>query len=134
MTSDPKVHASRGGEHLQKVVLLCWNFLEVYIFATTYQKAFIVGPKVIYPTPPHPTPTLPSCPALPYPTQSPSYTYPYPTPSPSQPYPPYNLPLPFLPYTTLYPILPIPTLPVPTLPYPTLPYPTCPSKNSHTCT
>ena len=37
-------------EHLQKVVFLCWSFLEVYIFATTYQKAFIVGPKVTYPT------------------------------------------------------------------------------------
>ena len=47
-------------EHLQKVVFLCWSFLEVYIFATTYQKAFIVGPKgfptLPYPLPiPHPT-------------------------------------------------------------------------------
>ena len=32
--------------HLQKVVFLCLSFLEVYIFATTYQKAFILGPKV----------------------------------------------------------------------------------------
>ena len=38
--------------------ILCWSFLEVYIFATTYRKAFIVGPKVPYPTPPHP-PTHP---------------------------------------------------------------------------
>ena len=30
--------------HLQKVVFLCWSFLEVYIFATTYQKAFILEP------------------------------------------------------------------------------------------
>ena len=36
-------------EHLVKVVFLCRSFLEVSIFATTYRKAFIVGPKVPYP-------------------------------------------------------------------------------------
>ena len=39
-------------EHLQKAVFLCWSFLEVYIFATTYWKAFLVGPKVPYPNTP----------------------------------------------------------------------------------
>ena len=59
-------------EHLQKVVFLCWSFLEVYIFATTYQKAFIVGPKG-YPSLPYPTPTIPyPIPTLPYLTPSPS--------------------------------------------------------------
>ena len=54
----------RGGargqnlELLQKVVFLCWSFLEVYIFANTYQKAFIVGPKVPYHTLPYPYPYL----------------------------------------------------------------------------
>ena len=33
-------------EHLQKVVFLCWIFLEVYIFSTTYQKAIILEPLV----------------------------------------------------------------------------------------
>ena len=52
MTSDPRLHAGGGGEwargqnivHLQKVVFLCQSFPEVYIFATTYQKAFMLGP------------------------------------------------------------------------------------------
>ena len=30
-------------EHLQKVEFLCYSFLEVYILATTHQKAFILG-------------------------------------------------------------------------------------------
>ena len=104
-----RVHARGVGgggvlnlEHLVKVVFLCWSFLEVYIFATTYRKAFIVGPNVPYTT--HPTPSLP-------------YPYPYPT-----------LPHPTLPYPTLslltYPSLPTPPLPIPLLPYPTLTPPT----------
>ena len=106
-------------EHLVKVVFLCWSFLEVYIFATTYLlKAFIVGPKVPdptlpYPTPPHPTPPHPY-PTLPYPTLPPT---PYPL--------PYPLPYPTLPLPLPYPTLPYPTLPYPTLPYP-YPYPTPP--------
>ena len=107
--------------HFQKVVFLCWSFLEVYIFATTYQKAFIPGPKVPisspsrtiwtqpYPTLPHPQPPIP----IPYP-----YTLPLPLP----------LPLPLLyPPTppTPRPASPNPTTTTPTLPitYPTLPYP-----------
>ena len=31
-------------EHLQKVEFTCSSFLEVYILATTHQKAFILGP------------------------------------------------------------------------------------------
>ena len=117
-----------------------------FIFATTYQKAFILGLKVPYnlyptlpytlpyPTRPYPTPTLYHLsesiytwtkgtlyPTLPYPMPLP-YTLPYPT----LPYPYPTLPYPTLPYPTLpYPI-PCPTR-YPTLPYPTLPYPTlCP--------
>ena len=88
-------------EHLQKGVFLCWSFLEVYIFATIYRIAFIVGPKVPFPTQPYPTP--------PHPTQ--------PTPR----HPTLTIPIPTLPYP--YP-LPSPTLTLTlTLPYPTLPYP-----------
>ena len=138
-------------EHFQKAVFLWWSFLEVYIFATTYRKAFIVGPKVPKPTPPYPT-------LLPQPI--PSYlTLPYPTPPyPSLPHPYHTLehfqkavflcwnflevyifaptyrkafivgpkvPKPTPPYPTLLP-QPIPsylTLPYPILPHPTLPYP-----------
>ena len=32
--------------HLQKVVFLCLSFLEVYIFASTYQKPIILEPYV----------------------------------------------------------------------------------------
>ena len=101
-------------EHLPKVVFLCWSFLEVYIFATTYWKAFIVGPKVPFPTlpyrtlahPPHTTPTLLY---LPYPYPYLTHTHPpFPTP-----------PNPILPN----PILPNPTLPFPTPTPPTLPWP-----------
>ena len=84
-------------EHLPKVLCLCGSFLEVYICATDYQKAFIVRPNLILPYPTLPYPTLPY-PTLPYPT------LPYPT--PPNPTPPH------------------PTPPHPTLPYPTLPYPT----------
>ena len=89
------------------------------------KKAFIVGPKVPYPTIPYPTPTLPYpfplTPTLPYPT------LPYPT--------PFHLTLPYftLPYPfPLTPTLPYPSLSCPTLPYPLLlplpsyPYPTLP--------
>ena len=125
-------------ELLQKVVhvFMCWSFLEVYIFATTYRKAFIVGPKVPYPnptpTPPHPTPTLPY-PTPPYCTLPYSYlpfpTLPHPYPTLLHPYPP-ALPLPYLyPDHTLP--LPYPTPPISSYPYPTstptipsYPYPT----------
>ena len=100
-------------EHLQKAVFLCWSFLEVYIFATTYRKAFIVGPKVPYPNTPHPTPPLPTHPDpyryLAYPTLLP---LPYPNPYPFTPTP--------------YPTPPHPSQPYPTPPYPTLLYPTQP--------
>ena len=107
-----RVARGQNLEHLVKVVILCWSFLEVLIFATTYQKTFIVGPKVPYPTQPFPT--------LPRPAP--------PRPAPPRPAPP--RPYPTLPYPTLpYPTLPYPTLPYPTLPYPTLPYPTHPTPN-----
>ena len=32
--------------HLKQTGFLCLSFLEVYILGTTYQKAFILGPKV----------------------------------------------------------------------------------------
>ena len=122
-----------GGERSKsrtscKVVFLCWIFLEVYIFPTTYQTTLIVGLKVPYPTQPFPTPPTPPYPTLPYPYLHP--TLPYPTlPYPTLPYP--SLPYPTLPYPTLpYPTLPYPTLPYPTLPYPTLPYPTLPYPTS----
>ena len=129
------VHAGGGGGLRSKsrtssnVVFLCWSFLEVHIFATTYRKAFIVGPKVPYPTPPL-YPTLP-CHTLPYPT------LPYPT----LPYP--TLPYPALTYPTLHLPLPYPTLPILILLHPqthpqphppTQPNPTLPSKNSNSCT
>ena len=82
MTSDPRVHVGGDGDrgqilvHLQKVVFLGWSFLEVYFFATTYQKAFILGPKVTYPTVPL---------SLPYPTLPLSLPHPYPTPTRSYP-------------------------------------------------
>ena len=98
-------------EHLVKVAFLCWSFLELYIFATTNRKSFIVGPKVPYRTLPHPPLPLPTHPYLPY-----FYTIlPYPTP-----------PLPLLPYPTLtypYPSCPAPPHPIPTLPYTPCPYP-----------
>ena len=137
-------------EHIQKAVFLYSGFLEVYIFATTFRKAFIVGPKVPYPNTPHPTPNLP------YPTHTPFQpTLPY----PYLPYPTPALPLqyPTLTYSRtsskssisvlefsriLYlcnhlsesihswteGILPLHTTPPPysTLPHPTLPYPTLP--------
>ena len=115
-------------EHLVKVVFLCWSFLEVYIFATTYRKAFIVGPKVPYPTlpvlsPPHPTPALPR----------PASTLPLPT-LPLLTHTPPTLPYPYLHIPLLpYPALPCPALPRPAPPHPH-PYPTLPSKNSNTCT
>ena len=77
-------------ENLVKVVFLCWSFLEVYIFATTYQKTFIVGPKVPYPTQPFPSLPYPTHPTPPHPTHS------YPI------LPDTNLPhLPTLPFPTL---------------------------------
>ena len=125
-------------EHLVKAVFLCWSFLEVYIFATTYRKAFIVGPKVPYPTLPNPTLPLPypyPYPTLPYLTLPlltlPFQKVPYPTPPlphPTHPTPPHPTPtrptllLP-LPYTLPYPL---PLLPTPSLTYPTLTYPTPP--------
>ena len=93
---------------LVKVVFLCWSFLEVYIFATTYWKAFIVRPKEPYPTLLYPTlpfftlPQPPSCPALPtlsYPTH-PCPDHPIPLPNPTS-----SLPLPSSP-TGSYPTLP----------------------------
>ena len=125
-------------EHLVKVVFLCWSFLEVYIFATTCRKAFIVGPKVPYQTLPHPTPPYPYYPTLPLLTHTPpnlAYptpfhpTQPKPCPTPTPPHP--TLPLPY-PYPTLLssPPLPYLTLPYPTIPYPNptlLPYPTLPT-------
>ena len=110
-------------EHLQKVVFLCWSFLQVYIFATTYQKAFIVGPKgyPTYPTLPFLHPNLPYLILplpLPYPTLPPTYpTLPLPLPYPTLPYPYHLLPLPYhyyfsYPYSYFTPSTPLP------LPYP----------------
>ena len=98
-------------EHLVKVLFLCWSFLEVYIFATTFWKAFIVGPKVPYPTPPHPTPPLP------YPTP------PHPTPpNPTPPHPTLPHPLTESIHSWTKGTLPNPTSPhlTPPIPYPTL--------------
>ena len=50
MASDPRVHAGGGGArgqnlvHPKKLGFLCLSFVEVYILANTYQKAFILGP------------------------------------------------------------------------------------------
>ena len=93
-------------EHLVKVVFLCWSFLEVYIFATTYRKAFIVGPKVPYLTP-HLYPTLPH-------PSYPTLTYPYPF---------YHTPPHLLPHPYPCPTPPIPS-PTPPHPYPTQHKPT----------
>ena len=120
-------------QHLVKVVFLCWSFLEVYFSATTYRKAFIVGPKVPYPTlhyptPPHSTSPLPY-PTLPQPCPTPTPTLPCPCPTPTPPIPFYHpLPYPPLPYPTPpLPSYPTPTIPTPTLPYSTQPYPTLPT-------
>ena len=97
-------------EHLQKAVFLCWSFLEVYILATTYWKAFEIA-KGTLPYPHIPYITLPY-PYLTYPTRTnltlplPSYT--------TLPCPTLTLPHPTLPYLNL----PFPTPPKPTLPHP----------------
>ena len=103
-------------EHLQKGVFLCWSFLEVYIFAITYQKGTKgtlphPNPYLPYPTLPYPTPLN-----LPYPTPAfPTISYPFPTlPYPPITYPPLSYPTPFLPF----PSLPILSYPTPTLPHP----------------
>ena len=94
------------------------SFLEVYIFATTYRKVFIVGPKVSYPNT-HTTPT----PTLPYPTHQPFSTLPYPNPNPP------TLPSPPHPYPTLTYLIPTllpypyPTTTLPNLTPPTVPCP-----------
>ena len=82
-------------KHLVKVLFLCCSFLKVYIFATTYRKAFIVVPKVPYPTLPYPpTPSLPIPQTIPTLLPSSYPTLPYPT---------------LLPPPHPYPILPLPS-------------------------
>ena len=65
MPSDQRVHA-RGLEiqgpnpvHVQNVVFLGLSFLEVHILTTTYQKAFILGPKEPYRVGSHPITLVP---------------------------------------------------------------------------
>ena len=133
-------------EHLQKVVFLCWSLLELYIFATIYQKAIILEPYV--PSMVHAggkggggsrsksrtsskssisvlefSRSLYLCNHLSeryqrYPTL-PLLNLPYLYPPLPHPYP--TLPCPSLPQP--YPTLTYPTLPFPTLPFPSLPFP-----------